>query len=96
MNKKTKKRLTGALRFVVLAFYLLLVILPIYWMVVTSFKTNAEIINTQAITYWPKEFTLENYKGLFQTMHYGTYLKNSLIVTLSTAVVVTFLSIYGG
>ena len=80
----------------VLAFYLLLVVLPIYWMIVTSFKTNAEIVNAQVITYWPKTFTLDNYKGLFSVMNYGTYLKNSLIVTLSTSLVVTVLSIYGG
>ena len=69
MSRKTKKILVGVLRVLILAFFLLLVVLPIYWMVVTSFKTNAEIINTQEITYWPKVFTLENYKGLFQTMH---------------------------
>lgn len=96
MNRKTKRRVTGVIRFIVLAFYFLLVILPIYWMVVTSFKTNAEIINAQLITYWPHTFTLDNYRGLFSTIHYGTYLKNSLIVTLSTAFVVTLLSIYGG
>lgn len=96
MNRKTKRRVTGVIRFIVLAFYLLLVILPIYWMIVTSFKTNAEIINAQMITYWPHTFTLDNYKGLFSTIHYGTYLKNSLIVTISSAVVVTILSIYGG
>lgn len=96
MSRKARRRISGTIRFVVLAFYLLLVILPIYWMVITSFKTNAEIINTQTITYWPHIFTLDNYKGLFNTMNYGTYLKNSLIVTLSTAIVVTILSIYGG
>lgn len=96
MNRKTKRKVIGVIRFFVLAFYLLLVILPIYWMVITSFKTNAEIVNAQLVTYWPKTFTLDNYKGLFSTMHYGTYLKNSLIVTVSTAIVVTVLSIYGG
>lgn len=96
MNRKTKRKVIGVIRFFVLAFYLLLVILPIYWMVITSFKTNAEIVNAQLVTYWPKTFTLDNYKGLFSTMHYGTYLKNSLVVTVSTAIVVTVLSIYGG
>jgi multiple sugar transport system permease protein len=96
MNRSTKKKVVGVIRFFVLAFYLLLVVLPIYWMIVTSFKTNAEIVNAQVITYWPKTFTLDNYKGLFSVMNYGTYLKNSLIVTLSTSLVVTVLSIYGG
>lgn len=96
MNRKTKRKVVGGIRFVVLAFYLLLVLLPIYWMLVTSFKVNSEIINTQLITYWPQEPTVANYVGLFGTMNYGVYIKNSLIVTLATAVVVTILSIYGG
>ena len=96
MNRRTKRRITGGVRFVVLLFYLLLVVMPIYWMVITAFKTNAEIVNTQVITYYPHEFTLDNFKGLFQTLKYGTFLKNSLIVTISSALVVTVLSIYGG
>lgn len=96
MDRKTKRKVVGGVRFVVLLFYLLLVLLPIYWMVITSFKVNSEIINTQMITYWPQEFTTANYSGLFETMNYGVYLKNSLIVTVATALVVTLLSIYGG
>lgn len=96
MNKSKKEKIIGGVRFVVLAFYLLLVILPIYWMLVTSFKENAEIINTQVITYWPKTITTGNYEGLFGTMNYGVYLKNSLVVTVATAIVVTILAIYGG
>ena len=96
MTRKQKRLITGIIRFIVLAFYLLLVVLPIYWIIVTAFKTNAEIVNTQHITYWPEQFTLDNFRNLFTTMHYGMYLKNSLIVTISTAIVVTFLSIYGG
>ena len=96
MDRKTKRKVVGGVRFIVLAFYLLLVILPLYWMLVTSFKVNSEIINTQVITYWPQELTTANYSGLFNTMNYGSYLKNSLIVTIATALVVTLLSIYGG
>lgn len=96
MDRKAKRKVVGGIRFVVLAFYLLLVILPLYWMIVTSLKVNSEIINTQLITYWPQEVTSANYAGLFSTMNYGTYLKNSLIVTIATAIVVTILSIYGG
>lgn len=96
MTRKAKRRLVGAVRFIVLAFFFLLVVLPIYWMVVTSFKTNPEIINAQHITYFPETFTLENYQSLFNMLDYGVYLKNSVIVTLATAFVVVLLSIFGG
>lgn len=96
MSSKTKRGIRKTVRVFALIFYFLFVTLPIYWMVITSFKTSNEIVNTQKITYWPENFTLENYLGLFETMNYGTYLKNSLIVAIIVAVVVTVLSLYGG
>lgn len=56
MTKSKKKRITNTVRFIILAIYLLIVLLPIYWMVITSFKTNPEIINAQHITYFPENF----------------------------------------
>lgn len=96
MNRRKKNLISNIVRFIVLAFYFLLVALPIYWMVITSFKTSKEIVNAQHITYWPEIPTLGNYVALFNTMNYGSYLKNSLIVSILVAVVVTILSIYGG
>lgn len=96
MKRSTKKRIIGVVRFVILAFFFLLVVLPIYWMVITSFKTNPEIINAQHITYYPHTVTMENYESLFSMLDYGVYLKNSVIVTLATAVVVVILSVFGG
>lgn len=96
MSRTTSRRIGNAVRAVSLTFYGLLVILPIYWMVITSFKTNTEIVNAQHITYFPETFTLENYQSLFRMLSYSTYLKNSVIITLVTAVVVVLLSILGG
>ncbi len=96
MTRTASKRIETVVRVVVLTFYGLLVVLPVYWMVITSFKTNPEIVNTQHITYFPETVTLENYQSLFRMLSYSTYLKNSIIVTLVTAVVIVFLSILGG
>jgi multiple sugar transport system permease protein len=83
-------------RFIILALFLLGVLLPLYWMIITSFKTNPEIINAQRLTYWPETFTLENYAALFSMFSYGNLLKNSIIVSVSTGICVTLLSILGG
>ncbi|MGE4584590.1 MAG: carbohydrate ABC transporter permease [Sphaerochaeta sp.] len=83
-------------RTLILLFFLLLVIMPMYWMAVTSFKTNAEIINAQQITYYPHEVTSENYVQLFQLYDYRQMLLNSLIVSVSTGLCITMLAILGG
>jgi ABC-type sugar transport system, permease component len=96
MKRSTKRKLVNIVRAVVLTFFLLLVVLPIYWMVITSFKTNPEIVNAQKITYFPETFTLDNYRSLFNMLDYGTFLKNSLIITLTTSICIVLLSILSG
>jgi len=96
MSPRIKRFFGGLLRVVVLTLFLLAVVLPIYWMAITSFKTNPEIINAQRLTYWPEIFTTENYIALFRLFNYGELLKNSLVVSASTGICVTLLSILGG
>lgn len=96
MQAKTQKVLLGTVRVIILTLFLLGVVLPIYWMVITSLKTNPEIINAQRLTYWPETFTTDNYDALFNLFNYGELLKNSVIVSVSTAICVTLLSILGG
>ena len=96
MNYQATKIFLKSGRIIVLCLYLLFVLFPIYWMIATSFKYNTEIINTQELTYFPQKFTAENYNQLFSMYDYGNMLKNSVIVSLSSAFCITMLSIFGG
>lgn len=96
MNPKLTRRLAGTGRFILLTFYLLAVVLPIYWMTITAFKTTPEIINAQELTYFPQTFTLDNFRELFRMYNYGLLLKNSVIISTSTGICITLLSILGG
>lgn len=91
-----KKKFLFSFKAIVLTFYFLIVAFPIYWVVITSFKPSAEILDRSVITYFPHTFTTENYSTLFRMMDYGIYIKNSTIVALLTALVVTILSILSG
>lgn len=90
-----KNRPLSVLRFLILLVFLVAVLAPIYWLLITSFKTNAEI-NSMTVTYWPQNFTVENYRNLFQATHFADYLKNSLIVTFASSIIVLLFSISGG
>ena len=96
MSRKTKNAIGTTIRVLGLVFFFLLVVLPIYWIVITSFKTSGEILDLNNITFFPKDFTLENYTGLFEQFHYGVLLKNSLLVSVASALVVTVFSMLGG
>ena len=70
---------------------LIIALLPVYWMVNTSLKTQVEVF-TSPPTLWPQNLTLENYVSLFVRRCMGSYLLNSIII-VGTAV---FLSLVIG
>ena len=65
---------------IILAFYFL----PLYWIMVTSFKTEMEIYNPVP-SLWPKEFTLQSYIVLFEESNFEYYIRNSMIVSTTVA-----------
>ena len=74
----------SATRAAVIVLILLIVLLPIYWMVAASFKSNPEI--TQDATLYPHVWTFDNYIHLFSEKEFGNYLLNSLVVTVVSVV----------
>lgn len=96
MNYARKRHLGNLGRALLLALFMILVLMPIYWMAITSFKTNSEIINAQEVTYYPHEFTMDNYIQLFKLYDYKGMLFNSVLVSVATGLSITMLSIFGG
>ncbi len=78
-----------------LAILLCLVFLfPIYWIIISSLKTNAEIFQTPQ-TFWPRVLTFKNY---IDQLHLGDNsilfpLRNSLIISLGGMVTALLLGI---
>ena len=62
-----------------------IVLLPIYWMISTSLKSNKEI--TQETTFYPHAPTFANYLRLFSEKEFGAYLANSIAVTFVSVAV---------
>ncbi|MCC3374285.1 carbohydrate ABC transporter permease [Cohnella sp. REN36] len=56
-------------------------LLPFFWMILSSFKPEGEILQIPP-TFWPKRFTMDNFAYLFENMNFGVYLKNTLIIVL--------------
>ena len=70
-------------RSVFLVLYLVFAILPIYWMVNMSLKTNTEIVST--FTFWPRELTWDNYKVIFTDRSwYSGYINSLIYVAINT------------
>jgi multiple sugar transport system permease protein len=75
-------------RCLVLALILAIVFVPMYWIVVTSFKTGRQILLSQNV-YVPRPFTIDNYVYLFEESRFALWIRNSAI----TATASTLLSL---
>lgn len=95
IKRAVKRGMSRLGRILILAMFLILVIAPIYWLVITSFKTRGDIY-TLKIQYWPAHFTLQNYTQLWKATQFPDYLRNSLLVSVIASVIVLILSILGG
>ena len=72
-------------RVVVMGLYLIFLMLPIYWLLNMSLKTNTEILNS--FTLWPSDPTLENYRTILTDPAWYTGYINSLIYVLINTVI---------
>jgi multiple sugar transport system permease protein len=65
------------------AFFFVLAAFPFYWMVITSFKENADLYNVQHIPFWFNDPpTLDHFRYLFEKTLFTTWLMNSLTIGL--------------
>jgi glycerol transport system permease protein len=70
-------------RSAVMALYLLFMIVPVYWLVNMSLKTNTEITTT--LTLWPRNLTFDNYIKIFTDQSwYSGYIHSITYVIINT------------
>jgi glycerol transport system permease protein len=69
----------------VMALYLLFLLVPIYWLVNMSLKTNVEIVT--GLTLWPQTLTFQNYYKIFtDSSWYSGYINSLKYVVLNTII----------
>jgi glycerol transport system permease protein len=74
---------------VVMTLYLLFLMLPIYWLVNMSLKTNLEI--TSGLTLWPRDITFDNYIKIFtDESWYSGYINSLTYVIINTVLSISF------
>lgn len=76
---------TNKLKLIVLILYIIFLMLPIYWLLNMSFKTNQEILSSFSL--WPRDFTLDNYITIFtDPSWYNGYINSMIYVIMNTVI----------
>jgi ABC-type glycerol-3-phosphate transport system permease component len=75
--------------------FVLVILVPFWWIVSMSFKTYEQIQFATSI-YVPRPFTWENYSGLWLNTRFPLWLRNSLITAIVVTAVTTVIASLSG
>ncbi|MEM7129482.1 MAG: carbohydrate ABC transporter permease [Chloroflexota bacterium] len=76
---------------VVIAVLFGMILFPLYFMAITAFKVESEIYSE--LTWIPREPTWNNFYDVFYNFGIPLYLRNTLIVAITTTIIVVIISI---
>ena len=82
--ERRRNRVRGALTYVLLTFWALVVLFPFYWMILTSLKSYGAYNSEYTPRFFTLSPTLQNYADAFTAAPLGRYLVNTLIFTVIT------------
>jgi multiple sugar transport system permease protein len=94
LSMTTSRRVFKVLGNVVLVLMLLWTAIPFYWMIATSLKHEKEIYGYDA-TLIPQQPTLANYVTVFRETPYLLFLRNSMVVAVSSTLLSMFIACLG-
>lgn len=67
-------------------------LLPVFWVITTSFKTNEELTRNGTLAL-PEHFFLGNYPEAWEAASFSDYFLNSVFVTVVTVAVIAFFAV---
>ncbi|WP_426129252.1 carbohydrate ABC transporter permease [Pararhizobium sp. PWRC1-1] len=92
----TGKRIASILahRLAIIA-YVIFALFPLYWLLKVSVTPN-KLLYSEGIKMWPSRTSFEHFDFVLKHSEFPTFFKNSLIVSGSTAIIVTVLASLAG
>ena len=79
--------------YVPVAGFLFVLLFPFYWMAITAFKPDAELLSREGNPFWVKNPTLAHIKKLLFDTAYPDWLWNTILVTVTSTVISIFCSV---
>ncbi|MER3406278.1 MAG: sugar ABC transporter permease, partial [Chloroflexota bacterium] len=76
---------------VTIASYLIVVLLPLYWMLRSSISENAEMYGA-SLSFIPTKLTLAQFDAALNKWRFGLYLRNTIIVVVLTTILTTVMA----
>src|ERR1051325_9106760 len=95
MGHRAIKRNMLIMNYAVLGVMLLFVFFPIYWMLVTSLKSDSQLRDVRQSPFLPAPFVLDSYRDLLAQQPFGRWFLNSVIVSVVSTVLAIVIGTLG-
>lgn len=95
MRMADRERFGVIIRIILIVPFLLYVLFPFYWVVITAFKTELQI-TTRTSIFWPEPWTLDQLRTLLFDTGYLLWFRNTVVVATITTVLSVTLSALAG
>ncbi len=92
MRTKTQARVRASLGYGLGTIFVLALVLPLIWVVTTSIRPLAEVTSSPPVL-WPQTIAFKAYIELWDAGPFLKYFLNSVIISLSTALIALAFSI---
>jgi multiple sugar transport system permease protein len=90
-----KKHGGMALKLILLLVLLIPTLFPMYWIIISAFKTNLET-HSVPVTFLPKVWSLDTFREVFERRNFSRYMFNSMVVALATTAWGVFVAAWSG
>lgn len=96
IDRRLKRKIGQVIKYTVLLLYLIIVMFPFFWMLLTSLKGTQAEIYAFPVQYFPESPSLVHYISMLWKGNFITYLKNSFIVAIVAATAASVCGICSG
>ncbi len=77
--------------------FILVAVFPVFWMGITAFKTDSDLVNPTVFPFWFHQApTLQHFTYLFQHTYYGNWLFNTMVIAFWVSVITLLTAVPAG
>jgi multiple sugar transport system permease protein len=95
LSRHQKQRLSLALKLLIAILLLIPTLFPMYWIVISSLKTNVET-HSVPVNFIPADWSIHAYQEIFERRNFDRYLGNAMVVALATTAWGVFVAAWSG
>jgi multiple sugar transport system permease protein len=96
MAAVARRRLVGTIAHrAAILLYIVVALFPLFWLLKVSVTPNA-LLYSEGVRLWPSRTSFEHFAFVLENSDFPLFFRNSLIVSLSTAVIVTLIAAGAG